>query len=130
MIRDRNLQETTRINTPTKNIGMEYVGSSMLVMSSHYEGFPMVMIEAMACGLPVVSFDYKCGPRDIIKHGENGLLVPNGDINGLAGAMMEIMDDEACRKNLSGNARKVVSTYSEEAVMSKWVSLFTSLVKQ
>ena len=96
-------------------------------MSSNYEGFPMVMIEAMACGLPVVSFDYKCGPKDIIQPGINGLLVPNGDIQALADAMMKVMEDEAYRKMLSLNARKVVDTYSEQAVMAQWIRLFTSI---
>jgi glycosyltransferase involved in cell wall biosynthesis len=98
----------------------------MLVMSSNYEGFPMVMIEAMACGLPVVSFDFKCGPKDIIRHGVNGLLVKNGDIQGLADAMMTLMGDEALRKQMSLEARMVTETYSEEKVMGKWVSLFTA----
>ncbi len=130
MIDEKNLQARTHINPPTKDIGTEYVKSSLLVMSSNYEGFPMVMIEAMACGLLVVSFDFKCGPRDIIRHGENGLLVPNGDIQGLAEAMMKVMGDENYRKRLSQNARRVVDTYSEEAVMDKWIRLFTSLTEK
>ena len=127
MIDEKGLQDTVRINKPTKQIGEEYVRSSLLVMSSHYEGFPMVMIESMACGLPVVSFDYKCGPKDIIQHGINGLLVPEGDIKALANAMMEVMTDETYRRMLSRNARKVVDTYSEEAVMARWIRLFTSI---
>ena len=102
----------------------------MLVMSSHYEGFPMVMIEAMACGLPVVSFDYKCGPKDIIDYGINGLLVKDGNIEGLANAMIRLMDDESYRKQLSANARKVTETYSEEAIMTRWIHLFASLTEK
>ncbi len=127
MIDKAGLQDSLQIHQPTKQIGEEYVKSDLLVMSSNYEGFPMVMIEAMACGLPVVSFDYKCGPKDIIQTGINGLLVPNGDIQALADAMMKVMEDEAYRKMLSLNARKVVDTYSEQAVMSQWIRLFTSI---
>lgn len=127
MVKELGLTGSVSINAPVKEIGAEYVASSLLVMSSHYEGFPMVMIEAMACGLPVVSFDYKCGPRDIIRHGEDGLLVKDGDVRGLAQAMMDVMGDEARRRQMSQEARKVVSTYSEEVVMRQWERLFSAL---
>ncbi len=127
MIVSKGLQDTAFINAPTKNIGMEYTHSAMLVMSSNYEGFPMVMIEAMACGLPVVSFDYQCGPKDIIQDGENGLLVRNGDIEGLAEAMTRIMTDEALRRRMSENAKNVIARFSEENVMTRWINLFTEL---
>ena len=125
MIDERGLQHCVRLNEPTKNIGKEYAESSMLVMSSNYEGFPMVMIEAMACGLPAVSFDFQCGPKDIIRHGVNGLLVKNGDIQGLADAMMKLMGDEELRHRMSVEARKVTETYLEEKVMGMWISLFS-----
>ena len=128
MIDERGLQDCMRLNGPTKDIGKEYAESSMLVMSSHYEGFPMVMIEAMACGLPAVCFDFKCGPRDIIQHEENGLVVPDGDIDGLAEAMIRLMKDEKLRERMGENAKRVVETYSEEKVMGKWVSLFEGLM--
>ena len=126
MIDKQGLQNTVKINPPTNAILNEYVHSSLLVMSSNYEGFGMVLVEAMSCGVPVISFDCKCGPKDIIQPGINGLLVPNGDIQALADAMMKVMEDEAYRKMLSLNARKVVDTYSEQAVMSQWI-LFTSI---
>ena len=127
MIDEQGLQNTAKINPPTNAILNEYVHSSLLVMSSNYEGFGMVLVEAMSCGVPVISFDCKCGPKDIIQSGINGLLVPNGDIQALADAMMKVMEDEAYRKMLSLNARKVVDTYSEQAVMSQWIRLFTSI---
>ena len=128
MIDAYGVQESVKLNAPTKQIGREYAASSMLVMSSNYEGFPMVMIEAMACGLPVVTFDFKCGPRDIIKDEENGLIVPDGDIQALADAMMRLMSDDQLRKSMSVEARKVTQTYSEEVVMRKWVELFEGLM--
>ena len=130
MIEKAGLDQSAHIHPPTSQIGNEYADSSLLVMSSNYEGFPMVMIEAMACGLPVVSFDYKCGPRDIIDNGINGLLVSNGDIEGLAYAMIEVISDYAYRKLLSANAKRIVETYSEEAVMAKWIALFSNLIQR
>ena len=130
MIEEGGMEQTAHINRPTNQIGDEYAKSSLIVMTSNYEGFGMVLVEAMACGVPAVAFDCKCGPKDIIKNGENGLLVANGDIRGLADAMMCVMGDEEFRRKLSENARKVVSVYSEEAVMQKWTQLFTSLVEK
>lgn len=127
MIHEGDIADTASIHNPTKEIGNEYAKSSMLVMSSNYEGFPMVMIEAMACGLPVVSYDFKCGPKDIIDEGSNGLLVREGDIDGLASAMMKLMSAEQLRQRMSENAKKVVETYSEENVMRQWLDLFASL---
>ena len=127
MIDERGLQEVVKLNAPTKNIGKEYSESSMLVMSSHYEGFPMVMIEAMACGLPAVCFDFKCGPRDIVSEGKNGLIVPDGDIDGMAEAMVRLMKDDDLRKRMGENAKKVVEKYSEDRVMGLWVNLYEEI---
>ena len=127
MIDRLGLTATAALNAPTPHIGSEYVASSLLAMSSRYEGFPMVMIEAMACGLPVVTFDYKCGPRDIVRDGVNGLLVKEGDIAGLARAMERLMADAPLRRQMSKEARRVVRTYSEDAVMARWIQLFQNL---
>ena len=127
-INNYGIQKSVRLKNPTTNIWKEYSQSSILVMSSHYEGFPMVMIEAMSCGLPVVSFDFKCGPKDIIKHGENGLIVNDGDIEGLAKAMMTLMNSDIYRQYLSRNTQNIVNNFSEKNVMTKWVELFEKLI--
>ncbi len=127
MINEKGLTNSVFINKPTKKIGKEYAESSLLVMTSNYEGFGMVLVEAMSCGLPVVSFDCKCGPKDIIREWENGLIIHNGDIKALADGIMKLMEDTENRKRMSLNARKIVDTYSEKAVMEKWIGLFNNL---
>ena len=126
-IADAGLGANAAVNAPTSNIAGEYCGSSLLVMSSNYEGFPMVMIEGMGAGLPVVSFDFKCGPGDIIEDGVNGLLVGNGDVEGLAEAMAKVMTDGELRRRMGLEARKVTERFSEEAVMKMWMDLFEGL---
>ena len=116
--------DSVRVNAPTNRIFEEYAASAFLVMSSHYEGFPMVMIEAMSCGVPVVSFDFLCGPRDIIRPGENGLIAPEGDIPALAAQMRRAMEDPVLLDRMSGVAREISKTYSEESVMRQWEQLF------
>lgn len=129
MIRERDLGQTARINPPSKQIGEEYAASSILVMSSHYEGFPMVMIEAMACGVPVVSYDFKCGPRDIIREGDNGLIIPKGDISALAEGIGRLIQEEELRRSMSMKAQEVTTTYSEDTVMRRWITLFNSMAR-
>lgn len=128
MIVERGLGECVKLNAPTKEIGDEYVKSSIIVMTSHYEGFGMVLVEAMSCGVPAVSFDCKCGPSDIVDNGESGFIVPDGDINGLADALVRLMKDDELRKRMGENAKKVVETYSEEKVMNKWVNLYEEAI--
>lgn len=129
MIRERDLGQTAQINPPSKQIGEEYAASSILVMSSHYEGFPMVMIEAMACGVPVVSYDFKCGPRDIIREGDNGLIIPEGDISALAEGIGRLIQEEELRRSMSMKAQEVTTTYSEDTVMRRWITLFNSIAR-
>ena len=130
MIDERNLQDRMCLNEPSSKIYDEYRKSSIIVMTSNYEGFGMVLVEAMSCGVPAVSFDCVCGPKDIINHGENGMIVKNDDIEGLAEAMKMMMRDDDARKRMGENAKNVVDTYSEEVVMKKWINLFDSLIEK
>lgn len=111
---------------PTTDIQQEYVNSSIFVFSSRFEGFGMVLVEAMACGLPVVSFDCPCGPKDIVKDGEDGILVENGNIELLATSLSKMMRDEALRQAMSQAALKNVQRFRIEQIAEQWRKIFES----
>lgn len=130
LIIEKELSQSVCINPPTKDIPSEYSKSSILAMTSRYEGFPMVMVEAMSAGLPVVTFDYKCGPRDIVNHGVNGYIIKEDDIHGFAEALLELMGNSDLRFELGRNAIQVEERYSEAKVMNRWTELFDELLSE
>ena len=115
------------LNGPTSNIQQEYINSSIFVFSSRFEGFGMVLVEAMACGLPVVSFDCPCGPKDIVRDGEDGILVENGNIDLLASSLSRLMNDETLRQSMSKAGLKNVQRFNIEQIAEQWRLLFESL---
>ena len=84
LIAKESLEKNVRICPPTKDISKEYINSSVYLLTSYTEGLPMVLLESMGCGVPAVAFTCKCGPRDVITDGVDGILVPEGDIDSLA----------------------------------------------
>lgn len=123
-----NLENSVFINPPTKHIEEVYAQSSIVVSSSHYEGFPLVLLESISCGIPIVSYAYKCGPKDLIDNGVNGLLVKYGDEESLSNALIEIIQNETLRFAMGKNAYLKATDFSLENIMSKWHELFNSLV--
>ena len=85
------------------------------------------MVEGMSAGLPVVCFDFKCGPKDIIDSGNNGIIVNGDDEQRFADSLVSLMLDNAGRARMGLNARNVVFGYSEDKVMNMWMSLFNNL---
>ena len=103
-----------------------YRNTSLLALTSHYEGLPMVLLEAQAYGIPAVAFTCKCGPRDVITDGIDGLLVPEGDINAFAEALDSLMSDPDRIREMGANAFRAADRWDLETIMKQWTELFES----
>lgn len=104
-----------------------YAKSAMLLLCSRTEGLPMVLIEAMRSGLPVVSTDCQYGPADIIRNGENGFLVPQDDDDAFAGAVSALIEDGQLRERMGRNARDTSARYSKHNVIEIWKRFWLSI---
>lgn len=109
------------------NIDAEYQRHSIFVLTSHFEGFGLVLIEAQAKGLPCVSFDCHEGPSEIISDGINGFLVPEGDVEGLTEKLGELMKDKTLRESFSKNSRKDLERFHPDTVTKNWLEFLESL---
>ena len=109
-----------RINAPTDRLGERMREASAYVLSSRYEGFPLVLLEAMSAGLAVVAYACPTGPDEIVTDEISGLLVPANDVSALAAALERIMVDEALRRRLAEAAPLAVARYSKRAVGRRW----------
>lgn len=113
---------------PVANIMEKYCNSSMLVLTSLYEPFGLVLPEAMSCGLPVVAFDCPYGPADIITDGVDGFLVKNRDINEFANRVCQLIDDKELRVRMGQAAIKSSQRYRADVIMPKWEELFKIII--
>lgn len=111
----------------TKEIHSKYQESSIFVLSSRFEGFPLALLEAMGYGLPIVAFDCPCGPKDAISDHENGFLVPAGDVETMADKISFLIEHETVRKEMGRKARIKAEHYKEDNIMQKWIALFNEL---
>ncbi len=132
-IADHGLTSVITLHPFTHDVASAYATAAFYVMSSRYEGFGLVLIEAMRCGLPCVSFDCPSGPSEIITHGRDGLLVPyrglshEERVNGLAAALCRMMDHEELLPTMGRAAQETSQRYTAENVIPMWERLFRGL---
>ncbi len=124
MIQEYGLQDKVLIHPPTQNIKEELLNSGFFVCSSRWEGFSLVLMEAIECGLPVVGFDCPEGPGEIIIDGDNGYLVEEENVEMLADNMIKIAMDEDLQKKLGENAYRSAERYSSDVICKKWEKVF------
>jgi glycosyltransferase involved in cell wall biosynthesis len=127
MIEQRELTGKVHLMGPADNIGAELSKASIYVLSSRYEGMPMVILEAMSKGLPVVSYDCPTGPAELITHGHDGLLVKPEKIHAMADAICALIEDEELRRKLGCHALDTAAEYDLDVVGDKWVRLLAQM---
>lgn len=130
LISKAGLEKGVKVHQPTKKIMEKYLESSIFLLTSRFEGLPMVIVEAMACGLPVVSFDCPYGPADIIQNGEDGYLVEYLNTDEAALKVCELIENPELRKQMSRNARENIKRFDRNVIMKKWVDLFEILCNE
>lgn len=123
-VRDAGLAGRVILPGCVGNPGAWYARAGLYAMTSHFEGFPNTLVEAMAHGLPAVSFDCDTGPRDIIRQGIDGLLVPPGDAGMLAEALDGLMGDDARRRAFAVRATEVRERFSMAKIAAMWEAVF------
>lgn len=130
LIRELCLEKVVQLCPPVKNIENEYRNSSILAMTSRYEGLPMVLLEGQVCGLPLVSYACKCGPRDLVEDGKNGYLIEEGDIKSFAEKLIVLMEQPDLRVQMGHDSKRRSKNFTEKIVMQQWVDLFNRLLNK
>lgn len=127
-ISEKNLTHRIILNPPTKDIYSEYLKSQFFVLSSDFEGFGLVIVEAMACGLPVIATDCPYGPSEIIEDGVTGVL-SKMEVTDLATKMEWMIIHEKERQSMGQKAHQVVAKYRKEIIMKEWENAYLSVIK-
>ncbi|MEV0234428.1 glycosyltransferase [Nonomuraea sp. NPDC050786] len=127
-IREAGLEDKVELPGPTSDVGAELEKASIFVLSSRHEGFPMTILEAMAKGLAIVSFNSPHGPKEMITHEVDGLLVKPRTNANLAESIIRVIEDEQLRRSLAAGALETARTYDVDAIGEQWDALLAELL--
>ena len=128
-IANRNLRDKIKIFEPVKDVNTVYENASLYLMTSRFEGFGLVLIEAMSFGLPVISYNL-VGPSELINNTYNGFLIENGNKEDFAEKTSQLIASEAKRKEMGANSLEFVKKFSPDIIMKQWVQLFEEVLKE
>lgn len=124
------IESSVEIIPATNDIISQYKDSSVFVLSSRYEGFGLVLVEAMAAGLPVVSFKCEAGPSEIVEHNKTGILVPPNNIDKLAEEIDRLLENKTLQDYFSENSLIRVKRFEIEKIITQWEQLFNQLIEK
>jgi poly(glycerol-phosphate) alpha-glucosyltransferase len=127
LIKQLGLVNNVKLKGFTSDTSYTYKAASCSILTSDYEGFGLVLTESLASGTPVVAYDIKYGPKDIVRDGVDGFLVHKGDSKGIANKIVEIMGNKELRERLSNNATEVLTRFSESDYVDSWVVLLKEI---
>lgn len=127
ILKDNRLEDNIILKGKSNNIYELYNNYSLFVMTSHHEGLPMVLLEAKAKKLPIVSFDINSGPSDIIRDGIDGFLINPFDCQKMADKICELIENPELRQKFSDNAHGNIDKFSKEKIIKQWCDLIDSL---
>lgn len=122
-IADYNLSNRLRLLGYTDSMIEKYSNYSIFAMTSRFEGFGMVLSEALSCGVPAISFDIDAGPNEMIKNAENGYLIPAFDLNSYAEKLSEMMNDSTLRTKMQENSDVLIKCIDYDDIIAKWITL-------
>ena len=125
--REKGLDDRLTIAPPTGHIEKEYLAASLFLMTSRSEGLPMVLLEAQACGLPIVAFDCETGPAEIVNHGIDGYMVTPYDFEKMSDHLLELASDHDKRKEFGAAGRENAKRFLPDVIFKEWDELFRNL---
>jgi glycosyltransferase involved in cell wall biosynthesis len=121
------LDDRMRIYYGAKKLPLRMQQSAIFALSSRFEGFPLILLEAMGAGMGVVAFDCPTGPSDVVDDHRNGLLIPPRDVDAFAAGLREMIEDDELRRRCAAAAVETAHDYTMEAIGPRWVELLDEL---